>query len=238
MDSSYADRYKHLYRGHWWFRVRRRLLLDELRRLWLENRFILDVGCGDGLFLEDLDEFGQVEGVEIDADLVDQDGPNAERIHVRPFDDNFRPGRQYDVILFLDTLEHLEDPVGALSHARWLLAPGGVVVVTVPAFEFLWTSHDDLNHHHLRYTRSVLEDQARKSRLRITRSYYFFHWLFLAKIAVRAKEAVIGSVPRPPEIPAPWANLLLDAASSLERRCMGWLKLPFGSSLFAVLEAD
>ena len=137
MDPAYGARYRALYEAHWWWRARERLvldLLDELRPARDWGR-ILDVGCGDGLFFEELSRLGAVQGVEPDAALVSPDGPWRERIDVRPFDASFAPDRRFDLILFLDVIEHMEDPRAALRHAADLLACDDArVVITVPAW--------------------------------------------------------------------------------------------------------
>lgn len=195
---------------------------------------VLDVGCGDGLFFDRLAEFGDVEGVEPDVSLVDPRGPHANRIHLVPFDAAFQPGNRYSLILMLDVLEHLADPVGALRQAIDLLADEGLLVVTVPAFPMLWTAHDDWNHHYVRYTKRSFAEVARRSGLAIARSRYFFHWTFPVKLAVRLKEAIVRRPPQPAEVPSPLVNRGLYALSQIEQWTLGKLPIPFGSSLLAV----
>ena len=235
MDAEYAREYRELYERHWWWRAREALVLRTLRRL-REGRGpgrILDVGCGDGLFFDRLAELGEVEGLEPDASLLTPDSPLRGRITVAPFDERFQPGRRYALVLMLDVLEHLPDAEGALRHARSLLEPDGRLVVTVPAFQWLWTHHDDLNRHYVRYTESTLRDVAGRAGLRVEESRYFFHWTVPGKLAVRAKERVLG--PGGPErVPAAPVNRALYLLSRAEQA----LRLPFGSSLLAVLAPD
>lgn len=235
MDAAYAREYRELYERHWWWRAREALVLRTLRRL-REGRGpgrILDVGCGDGLFFDRLAELGEVEGLEPDASLLTPDSPHRGRITVAPFDERFQPGRRYALVLMLDVLEHLPDAEGALRHARSLLEPDGRLVVTVPAFQWLWTHHDDLNRHYVRYTESTLRDVAGRAGLRVEESRYFFHWTVPGKLAVRAKERVLG--PGGPErVPAAPVNRALYLLSRAEQA----LRLPFGSSLLAVLAPD
>ena len=235
MDRAYAQRYRDLYERHWWWRARERLILDVLNTLvpaggW---RAILDVGCGDGLFFDRLSAFGAVEGVELDATLVSERG-RQRRIHVGPFDARFQPGKRYGLILMLDVLEHMPDPTGALRHAVDLLEPEGTMLITLPAFNLLWTNHDRLNRHLTRYTRRSFAMVARAAGVRVCRSRYFFHWVFPAKLAVRLIETTLRLAPAPPRMPPRWTNRLLYLLSRGEQLTLGKLRLPLGSSLLVV----
>lgn len=236
MDAAYGSRYRRLYRHHWWWRAREQTILHHLHRRQPPKGFgpILDVGCGDGLFFDRLAELGEPEGVEPEGALVTPHGPWAGKIHVRPFDRSFQPQRRFGLILMLDVLEHLEDDAEALTHAASLLSPGGWLVVTVPAFEALWTSHDDLNHHCRRYRRDGLLALAEAAGLRVEESRYFFHWLAPLKLAVRLKERLSPRPPEPPEVPPAVLNRLFRRISILEATLTKVLSLPFGSSLLAI----
>ena len=236
MQTEYVAEYATLYHGHWWWRARETFILNVIATLRLRRgAAILDVGCGDGLFFDRLAQFGDVEGVEIDGTSVTPGGRWAHRIRVQPFDESFDPGRTYALVLLLDVLEHLQNPVGCLRRALELLDESGAVLLTVPSFRALWTSHDDLNHHVTRYTRRELEAQVRRAGGQIERSQYFFHWMFPAKLAARARESVLGADPRPPRIPPRVVNETLRRLSLVEQKSLSRLPMPFGSSLLAVV---
>jgi SAM-dependent methyltransferase len=243
VQRQYAEVYRELYDRHWWWRAREDRIVSALRELQLSGRnaTILDVGCGDGLFFDRLREFGIAEGVEPDTSLLRPDAPYRDRIHTRPFDETFRPGggREYDVILMLDVLEHLPDAQGALTHALSLLAPGGIVVATVPAFQALWTNHDVINQHIVRYDRAAFFALAGAAGMRIDSARYFFHWVAPVKLATHLAERLNsgnGRVrhPRPPRVP-PWViNRTLYWLTRLEQRLFERVSLPFGSSLLII----
>jgi 2-polyprenyl-3-methyl-5-hydroxy-6-metoxy-1,4-benzoquinol methylase len=236
VDREYGEAYRELFEKHWWWRSRTEFIVDKLRALGLADRRqrILDVGCGDALFFDRLAEFGEVEGVEPCADLVRVDNPHRDRIFIGPFDRDFCPDKQYSLILMLDVLEHLPDPVGALSHALDLLAPEGLVVVTVPAFMALWTNHDVLNHHLTRYTKQTFAEVARHAGLEIQEQRYLYHWTHPVKIGVRLVESVSHCKPGAPKIPGGLINEMLFAISRFEQKTLSRLPMPFGSSLLVV----
>jgi SAM-dependent methyltransferase len=236
MDPRYSERYRELYEKHWWWRARTRLITDVLRRLEPERGWknILDIGCGDGLFFPELSKFGEVAGVEPSAELVDPQNPYRSRIQVCPFDENFRPGRQYSLILMLDVLEHLEDAAGALRHALELLESGGTFVCTVPAFMALWTNHDVMNHHFIRYTKASFQRVAMDAGLRIQEEHYLYHWTCPVKLAIGLIERVLNLKPEPAKVPVRPLNEMMFWLSRLEQKTLTRLPLPFGSSLMVI----
>jgi hypothetical protein len=178
--------------------------------------------------------FGHVEGVEPTADLLTDNNPHRPQIYVGPFDETFRPGKQYSLILMLDVLEHLQDPRGALQQVSQLLTIGGMFLATVPAFMTLWTNHDVLNYHQTRYTKRTLREVIRDTDLRIREERYLYHWTCPLKLAVAWKERLFRSQPEPPTIPAAGWNELFFQLSRFEQKTLSRVPMPFGSSLLVV----
>lgn len=238
MDPVYAAAYPDLYARHWWWRAREEHLLRLFRRFVPPDgrRRILDVGCGDGLLLDRLGEWGEAEGVESDATTLSAEAARRP-IHLGPFDASYRPGKAFDLILFLDVLEHLDDPVAALRRAHELLLPGGTIFVSVPAFQGLWTSHDTLNHHHRRYTTALLGTESAQAGLTVAWARYGFFSVGLGKLLVRAREAVVTTPPRPPRLPPAPLNTLARGIAATDLFLGDLVPLPFGSSLFATLRS-
>ena len=193
---------------------------------------ILDVGCGDALFFDSLAEFGDVEGVETSREIVNPANPHFQKIHIGPFDDSFHPGKQYSLLLLLDVLEHIPDPADALRRCVSVLQPGGTLLITVPAFNLVWTNHDVINHHVTRYRKSTLFPLLQQSGLKIEDSAYWFQWTFPVKLAERLVEKILRMQPANPAIPPPFINRTLRALCSLERSVLGPFDPPFGTTLF------
>lgn len=232
MDPKYGEKYRELYARHWWWRAREDAVLRTLRVHRPAGGWgrILDVGCGDGLFFDRLLELGDVEGVEPDAALVRSDGPHRARIQIVHFD-SFVPGKPYSLILMLDVLEHMPDPVAAVAHARSLLIPGGALLATVPAFNLLWTNHDVINHHVTRYRKATFHPLFKQAGLQILEERYLFQWMFPAKLLTRAVERISALQPSVPSVPPHWINQSLLWISRLERKLLSPVPMPFGSSL-------
>lgn len=237
MDPSYVERYRRLHRHHWWWRTREGEILEILAELRPPEGFgqILDVGCGDGLLFPALEAFGEPQGVELDPEAVSEAERRKGRIRIGPFDTTFRPRERFGLVLMLDVLEHLDRDVEALSHAASLLAEGGRILVTVPAYPWLWTAHDEWNHHRRRYSRESLHRAVREAGLDLVSDAYFFHWLVPLKLLVRLKEALVGPSSQPPSVPPVPINRLALTITRIENRLFHRHRLPFGTSLRAIL---
>lgn len=237
MLAAYAKNYRRLWEEHWWWRARRRFVLRRLGELAARRplKRILDVGCGDGLFFDELSRFGEPWGVEPDAGLVDPKGKRAERIRVVPFEDFPRDERGYDMILMLDSLEHMKDDAAALRQAFGLLAPGGFLFLTVPALPSLWSVHDEANRHYRRYTRASLGAALQGAGLRTEELGYYFGWpalpLYARKLLGGGRADAAGDYA---VLPPPRAlNGALYALTVFEQALTGARGTPVGSSLFA-----
>lgn len=237
MDPGYAEQYQELNRRHWWWRSRERLVAQVLarRRPAQGWRAALDIGCGGGVLFPLLRTVAdQVEGIEPDASLAAAGRGMEGVIHVRPFDRAFRPSAAPDLIVMLDVLEHLADARDALAHVHDIAAPGAMVLITVPAFRWLWTGHDDLNHHVTRFHRRELISLLEAAGLSVREARYFFHWLIVPKLLTRMVETLSHPRRETPRVPPRPINRLLEGVSLLEQRVFTPLGVLGGSSLLAV----
>lgn len=199
---------------------------------------ILDVGCGTGVLFDSLQELGSpVQGVEMDPALV-RASSHAEDIHVGPFDTTFCPGRRFALVLMLDVLEHLERPREALQQTASLLLPNGRLVLTVPAFNALWTSHDVHNRHQTRFTRGSLHPLLQEAGFQVELSRYLFQSLAAAKILLGLKERIHGRSNGVAQVPPKPIGSLLYAVCRAEHALLRFIPLPFGSTLLVSARLD
>jgi len=235
MQNDYAQEYRDLYQNHWWWRSRERAIKREIEKSppSATNAKILDIGCGDGLLFPVLKQYGDVFGIEPDPATLASDSPHREQIHLGYFDESYETDDRFDLIVMLDVLEHIEDANAALAKAVDLLTENGRLIITVPAFRSLWTSHDDLNHHFTRYTKESFKALAGQSGYRIGDMRYLFHWTYPAKLMIRLKENLVATVPQSPEVPTAWVNRALLGLTTLEQWTISRWGMPFGSSLLA-----
>ena len=147
---------------HWWYRGRRRIVRAELDGLGLPpSQRVLDAGCGSGAMLDELGRYGETWGAEpnpMGVAAARRSGrPNVIRARVEelPF-----AAASFDLVTCLDVIEHTPDDGAALAELRRVTAPGGHLLVTVPAYPRLWSHHDVVNRHYRRYVRRTLLDVA------------------------------------------------------------------------------
>jgi len=240
MDRVVYDRMAAHDSTHWWYRARRDILADYLVRFGKlpANARILEIGCGTGHNLPMLARFGEVEAIEIDPAARAIAG---ERLG-KPVGDAPLPvlpgvGRgQYDLIAVLDVVEHIEDDVGALRAMADCLAPGGKILITVPAHAWMWSAHDVVNHHHRRYSKATLTEAIRAAGLTPRKLGYFNSLLFPLAAAARLAGRITGredSDDSPP--PAP-VNALFERIFRLERYLVGRVPMTPGVSIVALAE--
>lgn len=227
---------------HWWYRGRRRVIRAELDRLPLPaNARVLDAGCGSGRTLQELVAYGEVCGIELDAEAAEMarrrehGDVRVGRLEQLPWSDE-----AFDLITCLDVIEHVPDDVAALAELRRVCRPGGWLLVTVPAYQALWSQHDEANHHFRRYSRAGLRQATRAAGWQVQRVSSFNSLLLAPAAAVRLTQRRLGT----PNgyrgdlaVGPAWLNQVLERPLALEA---GWLArgrtLPLGLSLLAVLQ--
>lgn len=236
MDPAYAAVHAEEDRAHWWFLGRRAVILAEMaRRLPASGVRLAELGCGSGGMLEALGRFGTAVGVEMDPTLRARARERGLDVRAGALPDTIplEPGR-WDAVCLFDVLEHVDDEAGALAACRRLLAPGGRLFVTVPAYAWLWSRHDELLGHRRRYTARALRQVAERAGFTVERLTYFNTILAPPIMAVRIVRAALRRPGHDLDRPAPWLNRALAACFSAEAGLLRWTSPPFGISILLV----
>lgn len=177
---------------YWWFVARRDLVRDWLaddartKRLKPGDWNIFDIGCGTGANGLMLEEFGRVHGTDMSQEALTL---SRERGHSRlarcRIENLCFADDTFDAITALDMLEHVDDDLGGMKELYRVCKPGGTLLVTVPAYGFLWSEHDEALHHRRRYTASELRNKLSVSGFDVERISYFISFLFFPVLAMR-----------------------------------------------------
>jgi SAM-dependent methyltransferase len=248
MRLAECQRVFDLERTYWWFVGTRELIYSTLVDSgWTRSaKRVLDVGCGSGIMLDKLrstPDPTECLGVDIVPECAAYCRDKGHTLVCRagaehlPFPDGY-----FDLLVSTDVLEHCADDVAVLGEFRRVLAPGGRLLLSVPAFEMLWSQHDVALDHYRRYRSRPLASLIAGSGFRVHRTSYFNSFLFPPLVVVRILQRLLptrGGSPRAeyPAVPA-WANHLLIGLCGLEARLLRWLRLPFGTSVLVLASVD
>jgi len=230
--------------AYWWF-VGKQYLVKTVLKSFCKNGLIqddiLDIGSGTGVILKLLADFGTAYGMEIspeaiqflrqrDVNLLVQSDANQSI----PFKDN-----TFSVITCLDVLEHVDNDFSLIEEMFRVCKLCGHVIVTVPAFEILWSHHDVALHHKRRYTKQQMLKRIRKFNWKVVKCSYYNTILFLPILSVRKLKTFLANNRDVRsdffiKLPA-WANKILSSLFVSEIYFLRHVNLPFGVSLLLVL---
>ncbi len=248
------DLYRDLYdkeHTHWWHIGKRRIVYSLLRRYLPKgnpaNRRALDLGCGTGLNLDHLERYARATGTDYVEEALDfcrarghKRLCKADAAHL-PFAD-----RYFDIATALDVIEHLDDDLVALRELYRVMKPGGLLIVSVPAYKFLWTYWDDILGHRRRYTTRMMTEVARRAGFNVRKVSYSNAVILVPAVTVRAVKSLLLKAARrsgnasDPEsdfitLPGP-LNSALVGYYGLEANFLRRARLPFGLSVVCVLQ--
>jgi SAM-dependent methyltransferase len=224
---------------HWWYRGRRRVLRAQLDRLPLApGARLLDAGCGSGRTLDELVRYGRVSGIDLSPQAVaaaqrrGHQDVRVGRVEQLPFADG-----TFDVVTCLDVIEHTPDDRASLAELRRVVRPGGLLLATVPAYQGLWSWHDEVNLHFRRYDSASLRAAAREAGWEVVGDTHFNSLLLAPAAAVRlAQRRRRRHAHSDLDLTPPRLNGLLELPLRLEARLVAaGTRLPAGLSLLAVL---
>ncbi|TSC67989.1 MAG: type 11 methyltransferase [Parcubacteria group bacterium Gr01-1014_72] len=243
MDISIYHGIAAIERNNWWYKARRDVISSLLKSFNKDGsttgKRVLSVGCGVGGEIVFLKKYGEVFGIDSNKTAIDfcvtaglsKEVRCADAEHL-PFSDN-----SFDTLFVLDVMEHVNNDDAAMKEIYRVLKIGGTLVLTVPAFQVLWTRSDERSHHHRRYTKRQVVSMVRKNNFIILKASYFNTLLFvpiaMIKLLTRVYEPK-KMVGKEVNTPIPFVNALLYRIFRLEATLLKWVNFPFGISVIAI----
>ncbi|MGH7933131.1 MAG: class I SAM-dependent methyltransferase [Candidatus Binataceae bacterium] len=239
MDPALYPRMAEVEDTHWWFASRRAICEQLIAGLSLPaDAEILEPGCGTGGNFAMLTRHGRLYAMDADESACEFSAARDGGVELArgwlpdriPFGD-----RRFDLVLMTDVLEHIEDDAGALAALRARLKPGGWLLLTVPALQWLWSGHDVAHHHRRRYRARALNALLSGAGFTVCYQSYFNFVLFPIIAGVRwfRRLLALGDNADLSMPPAP-ANALLRRVFSGERHVLRFARMPVGVSLIAL----
>ncbi|MDD5530685.1 MAG: class I SAM-dependent methyltransferase [bacterium] len=239
MDIQEYSKHFELESKHFWFEGRRIILAKRLKHILKDKNIkILDGGCGTGSNFSCLTDYGIVFGADnsrIAIQFAKKQNKKlvASTIENLPFKQN-----AFDIIVLLDVLEHIELEHSALLTIKKTLKNKGYLIITVPAFNFLWSSHDKANHHKRRYTYIMLKRTLQQAGFHIEKLSYISFFLFPFIFTVRVIRNFCFLKKTTSDL-APANNILNNILIFLyyiEAWLLEYISFPFGTSLLCIAQ--
>ena len=240
IEKNIYEKLYHLETHLWWFESRRSIIMYLIRNIIKPQRKlkILDIGCGTGSEIDFFTEFGEITGIDSSKEAINlclKRGLEKKVIEANAEKLSF-PDEIFDLILCLDVLEHIQYPEFAIAEISRLLKKEGFVVLTVPAFAWLWSEHDKVSGHFKRYNIKELKSILQLKNFKLIKMSYFNTFLFPAIVLLRKFKNFIGSKDNDFAIPIKPINWFLKCVFDSEKFFLKYLDFPFGISIITIIQ--
>lgn len=232
----YKDLFK-LEEKHFWHIAKRNAVLWFIKRyLPRKKAKILDVGCGTGKNLESLKKFGEIWGIDNSLEAIKFCKKRGlENIKLASASETLFKSNSFDAVTMLDVLEHTDDKK-ALTEIYRILSPGGIVIITVPAYQWLWSRWDEALHHKRRYSKESLKSILKDCSFIPVKISYLYSFLIVPALVVRVVKSLFNPKKYPSDfqLSSSMLNLLLGKVAAAELTFVKNGSVPFGLSLIAI----
>jgi 2-polyprenyl-3-methyl-5-hydroxy-6-metoxy-1,4-benzoquinol methylase len=240
MEQTVYSRHIDNEKEHWWFAARREIIYSTLKNFNSKNNQmkILDFGSGSGTNIKMLCQFGKVDVFETNSKMRDYLKKKFKRKKNVTILNSVKKN-SYDLILAADVIEHIKNDKKVLKEFFSYLKKGGVILITVPAFEFLFSSKDRVLKHFRRYRKSSLTKLVKKNFLIKKISYFNFFLFFPIAFSIlylKLKNSKFINFAE--STPNYFVNLLLKKIFSAEKYFLRNINFPFGISLLLVAKKN
>ena len=229
---------------HWWFVGNRKITFSQIDKIVIDRKNkILDVGCGAGINLKFLEKYGLAIGVDLSEGALRFCRLRGHRrlCLADAVSLPFKTG-SFSIVNTSHVLEHLDDDNMALEEFFRILKPKGLLIITVPTFDFLWSGHDEVLQHKRRYTKKSLERKLNKFRFITIKNSYTNFFIFPVVFLMRKmrQKAELKKKICDLEIfkSAPIINKILDILYVLEAKLLKVIDFPLGVSMIYIVEKE
>ena len=241
-EYEYMEKFEKTY---WWHQGRLNLL-----RVWLEKLNIglktrpniFELGCGTGEVTSFLNKYGRTKSIDVSPEAVkyckEKGLKNVFLQDVVEYDVK-KEANKYDYAFALDVLEHIQDDTAAMKNTYDVLKPGGYFIVTVPAYKFLWSHHDEALHHKRRYHSLEISQKLKDTGFEIRKISHFVFFLFFPVVLIKVIGAnLFGRTAYPKNssyVAVPdKVNKLFIFLLKVEAILTKFVSLPLGTTIFVV----
>lgn len=231
--------------GHFWFQNRNDLIIYALNRYFPTARTFCEIGCGTGFVLMKVANARpelKTVGIELYPNALTFAQSRLPQGEFLQADARQLPYvEEFDVVAALDVLEHLDEDELVLRNMWQCLKPGGSVMITVPAHNWLWSTHDEMACHKRRYSNSELRSKIEKAGFRLIRMTSFVSFLlplmFISRVISRWGEGRENQEPVQEFQLSKRLNLVLGGICAVERVLIRrGINFTYGGSLLCIAQ--